>query len=80
MYYDGSAIDVAASLDSSGVTFAFRDTSWEEASFEMLRKPAGLAYATVIQMDGDLKGCVNKFNSITYLDREAGNKPGLEWF
>ena len=80
MYYDGSAIDVAASLDSSGVTFAFRDTSWEEASFEMLRKPAGGAYATVIQMDGDLKGCVNKFNSITYLDREAGNKPGLEWF
>ena len=31
-------------------------------------------------MDGDLKGCVNKFSSISYLDREAGNKPNLEWY
>ena len=29
MYYDGSAIDVSAKLDTSGVTFTYRDTSWE---------------------------------------------------
>jgi len=85
MYYDGSAIDVFAALDTAGVTFTFRDTSWEEASFEMLRKPVGAndaasSYVTVIQMDGDLKGCVNKFSSISYLDREAGYKPNLKWY
>ena len=85
MYYDGSAIDVAAILDTSGVTFTYRDTSWEESSFEMLRKPVGEEYAaasyeTIIQMDGDLKGCVNKFSSISYLDRQAGTKPNLEWY
>jgi hypothetical protein len=85
MYYDGSAIDVSGKLDTSGVTFTYRDTSWEESSFEMLRKPVGLefssaSYETIIQMDGDLKGCVNKFSSISYLDREAGNKPNLEWY
>ena len=85
MYYDGAAIDVSAKLDTSGVTFTYRDTSWEESSFEMLRKPVGdefssASYETIIQMDGDLKGCVNKFSSISYLDREAGNKPNLEWY
>jgi hypothetical protein len=85
MYYDGAAIDVSAMLDTSGVTFSYRDTSWEESSFEMLRKPVGeefssASYETIIQMDGDLKGCVNKFSSISYLDREAGNKPYLEWY
>ena len=38
MYYDGSAIDLWADLDNSGVFFAFRDTHWEETSFEVLRK------------------------------------------
>ena len=85
MYYDGAAIDVSGKLDTSGVTFTYRDTSWEESSFEMLRKPVGreftsASYETIIQMDGDLKGCVNKFSSISYLDREAGNKPNLEWY
>ena len=85
MYYDGSAVDVLALLDPTGVTFTFRDTSWEEISFEVLRKSAGesaaaVSYETIIQMDGDLKGCVNKFSSITYIDRDAGNKPNLEWY
>jgi len=85
MYYDGSAIDVAASLGMSGVTFSFRDTAVGESSFEMLRRPYGATvaaakYETVIQMDGDLKSCGNKFSSITFLDREAGSKPNLEWY
>ena len=85
MYYDGSAIDVAATLDMSGVSFSFRDTAIGESSFEMLRRPAGLGdaaakYETVIQMEGDLKSCGNKFSSITFLDRTAGKKPNLEWF
>ena len=85
MYYDGSAIDVFAALDSSGVTFTFQDTSWDEASFEMIRKPVGAEhrlanYDTVIQMDGDLKGCANRFSSILYLDREAGSMPYREWY
>jgi len=86
LYYDGTAIDVAATLALTGVVFTFRDTSWEEGSFEVLRKAVNTAehtstsYETIIQMDGDLKGCVNKFSSISHIDREAGAKPGLEWF
>lgn len=85
MYYDGSAIDVDATLGMSGVTFSFRDTAVGESSFEMLRRPfdatvATAKYETVIQMDGDLKSCGNKFSSITFLDREAGSKPNLEWY
>ena len=83
LYYDGSAIDVMATLGMSGVTFTYRDTSWQEVSFEMLRKSAAdvaSSYETVIQMDGDLLGCVNKFSSITYMDRDAGTKPNLLWY
>ena len=83
LYYDGAAIDVIATLGMSGVTFTYRDTSWQEKSFEMLRKSvdgAASSYETVIQMDGDLLGCVNKFNSITHVDRDAGMKPNLNWY
>ena len=31
-------------------------------------------------IDGDLKGCANKFSAITYIDRDAGAKPNLEWY
>ena len=84
-YYSGAAIDVAASLDSAGVSFTFRDTSWRETAFEILRRPAGAKDATstfesVVKIEGDLGGCASKFSSITYLDREAGAKPGLNWF
>ena len=81
MYYDGSAIDLWADLDNSGVFFAFRDTHWEETSFEVLRKKhkSDEAYDAVIQFDSALDSCVTRFTAITYMDREAGAKPNLEW-
>jgi len=85
MYYDGSAIDVSATLDMSGVSFTYRDTSWEENSFEVLRQAVttdtlAVNFDTVVMIDGDLKGCANKFSAITYIDRDAGAKPNLEWY
>ena len=35
LYYDGTAIDIRASMDLAGVVFEFRDTAWEEKSFEI---------------------------------------------
>ena len=81
IYYDGSAIDLWADLDNSGVFFAFRDTHWEETSFEVLRKKheSDEAYDAVIQFDSALDSCVTRFTAITYMDREAGAKPNLQW-
>ena len=33
----------------------------------------------VIQFDSALDSCVTRFTAITYMDREAGAKPNLEW-
>merc|ERR1719409_97965 len=81
LYYDGSAIDVFPKLDLAGVTFTFRDTSWEESGYEILRRDVSEAgdFDAVVKIEGGLKGCVNKFASILHIDREAGNKPNLEW-
>ena len=85
MYYDSSAVDVAAIMSTSGVSFTFRDTAWEELSFEILRKSAADAdstadFETVILVDTNLKGCAAKFTSLTYMDLEAGRQSNLEWF
>ena len=84
MYYDGSAIDITMKMDLSGVNFAFRDTSWNENSFEILRRTASTSSATstfdtVIIISSGLKGCASNFASITYVDRDAGAEPNLEW-
>ena len=79
MYYDGSAIDVEAVLDFSGVAFKYRDTASGEDSFEILRRRDRQTFETVVMVDSGLKGCSNKFSAITYVDRDAGVKPNLEW-
>ena len=81
LYYDGSAIDVFPKLDMAGVTFTFRDTSWQENGYEILRREVSETsdFDAVVKIEGGLKGCVNKFASILHIDREAGNKPNLEW-
>ena len=82
LYYDSSAIDVLATLDMSGVIFTFRDTAWEETGYEILRHEDVVGssaenFAAVVKIEGGLKGCAAEFSSITYIDREAGVKPGL---
>lgn len=83
LFYDGTAIDVKASMDMTGVTFAFRDTSWAENGFEIERKRADVKDATkfntVVLVEADLKGCASIFNSLTYLDRDAGTAPNSKW-
>ena len=83
LYYDGGAIEVRAKMDLTGVAFEFRDTAWNESSFEILRRkhdPSGdNAFDTVVLVDGGLNGCASMFSSITYLDREAGQQPNSRW-
>ena len=84
MFYDGAAIDVRVSIEMVGVLFSFRDTAWSENAFEIERKRAGAGFEndefeTIILVDSDLKGCAARFNSITYVDRDAALEPGAEW-
>lgn len=86
MYYDGSAIDFNAALGESGVTFVFRDTAVDERAFEILRRDAqaGVGAETqpfeiAILMEGGLTGCAAVFNSLTYIDRDAGRDPYSTW-
>ena len=84
MFYDGAAIDVRISIEMVGVLFSFRDTAWSENAFEIERKRAGAGFEndefeTIILVDSDLKGCAARFNSITYVDRDAALEPGAEW-
>ena len=83
LYYDGTAIDIQASMDMAGVVFAFRDTNWQESSFEIERRSPSLdgasTFDTVVLVEGDLKGCAAKFSSITYMDRDASYTPYKEW-
>ena len=85
MFYDGSVIDLQTTMDNSGVHFAFRDTSWEETSFEVIRQEAkstsiSSIFDTVVMIEGSLKGCAVNFASITYVDTAAGQEPNLEWY
>ena len=71
LYYDGSAIDVFPKLDMAGVTFTFRDTSWEENGYEILHRDvseAGDFVDAVVKIEGGLKGCVSKIASILHID------------
>ena len=85
LYYDGTAIDVRASMDLAGVFFEFRDTAWEEKSFEIERRAPAVngnfdsKFDTVVLIEGGLKGCAAKFSSITYIDRDASYTPYSEW-
>ena len=86
MYYDGSAIDFNAALGESGVTFIFRDTAVDERAFEILRRDAQAGvgaemqpFETVVLMEGGLSGCAAVFNSLTYIDRDAGRDPYATW-
>ena len=84
MYYDGTTIDTLVSMDMAGVTFSFRDTAWDERGFEIERRRSGAEYfgemfSTAVLVEADLKGCASMFNSITYIDRDAGNVPNSEW-
>jgi hypothetical protein len=84
MFYDGTAIDFTTSMDMAGVLFSFRDTAWEEKSFEIERRLYGAnheneKFDTVVLIEGDLKGCAAKFSSITYFDRDASITPNSEW-
>merc|ERR1712159_499036 len=36
-------------------------------------------FSTAVLVEADLKGCASMFNSITYIDRDAGNVPNSEW-
>ena len=85
LYYDGTAIDIRASMDLAGVVFEFRDTAWEEKSFEIERRAPVVnskfdsKFDTVVLIEGGLKGCAAKFSSITYMDRDASYTPYAEW-
>lgn len=84
MYYDGAAIDLSADLITAGVSFSFRDTSSDELSFEILRRPSSdrgstQAFEVAILVEGSLSGCAAVFNSMTYLDRDAGTEPYAVW-
>ena len=84
MFYDGTAIDAAVTMDMTGVTFSFRDTSWEERGFEIERRRTGEdfvaeKFSTAVLIEADLKGCASVFNSITYIDRDASNVPNAQW-
>ncbi len=86
MYYDGSAIDFNAALGESGVTFIFRDTAVDERAFEILRRDAQAGVGAEMQpfeiailMEGGLSGCAAVFNSLTYIDRDAGRDPYATW-
>ena len=81
LFYDGAPTDVVARQSLLGVHFAFRDTSWDEVAFELVRRRADIDFATVkyetvLIIPGSLLRCASKFNSMSYIDSEASESPG----
>ncbi|KAJ1451362.1 hypothetical protein M885DRAFT_468528 [Pelagophyceae sp. CCMP2097] len=79
LLYDGSPADVVPALISStGVRFAWLDTSTDEQGFQIFRSPVdALAKTTLIaDIPTKSKSCGQPFSPISYYDRDVGDVPG----
>mmetsp|Transcript_25123 Transcript_25123/g.84394 ORF Transcript_25123/g.84394 Transcript_25123/m.84394 type:complete len:1055 (+) Transcript_25123:94-3258(+) len=79
LVYDGSPADVVPALISStGVRFAWLDTSLFEQGFRIFRSPVDAKEKTTLIADipTTSKHCGQPFSPISYYDRDVGDVPG----
>ncbi|KAJ1451351.1 hypothetical protein M885DRAFT_529968 [Pelagophyceae sp. CCMP2097] len=79
LVYDGSPADVVPALISStGVRFAWLDTSLLEHGFRIFRSPVDAKEKTTLIADipTSSKSCGQPFSPISYYDRDVGDVPG----